>query len=157
MPAKKLVSDKISDSSSTSSSFEKVDGTDSQSENDSVTEENVEEVVEKNIMDKTEEELLDVPMKKEQEQFYTTEDSNRAIRNLVMFSSAMFVLPLLIMFSSYYYVFIDHFHLPSDQAMLYSAFCGVAVVFVIVGLFIYVAYQEEKEAELKLKASKKAE
>ncbi|EPB69594.1 VMA21-like domain protein [Ancylostoma ceylanicum] len=54
------------------------------------------------------------------EPFYTNVSSRRAISNLIKFSAAMFVLPLLTMFTTYHYIFRDYFHLPPDQAMLYA-------------------------------------
>uniref|UniRef100_A0A1I7XH42 ORC3_N domain-containing protein n=1 Tax=Heterorhabditis bacteriophora TaxID=37862 RepID=A0A1I7XH42_HETBA len=90
-----------------------------------------------------------------EEQFYTAEDSRRAIANLVVFSAAMFILPLLTMFSMYYYIFIDYFHIAGPQAMLYAGLCGMVVVIFIVGLFIRVAYKEEKDAEHRLMEQKK--
>ena len=47
--------------------------------------------------------------------------------------------------------------MPEDQAMFYAGMCGVAVVFVICGLFVWTAYKEEKEAERRLKQDKKDE
>ena len=41
-----------------------------------------------------------------QKQFYTSEDARNAWSNLIMFSSAMLVLPLLTMFTLYHWVFI---------------------------------------------------
>ncbi|CAB3403357.1 unnamed protein product [Caenorhabditis bovis] len=96
---------------------------------------------------------LNAPIRKDQEQFYTAEDSRRAITLLVFFSAMMFTLPLLVMFSLYYWVFIDLFHLPPDRAMLYSGICAAAVVILICAAFAYVAWKEEKDAEEKLKMS----
>ncbi|KAK6054921.1 VMA21-like domain protein [Cooperia oncophora] len=67
-----------------------------------------------------------------------------AIKNLIRFSAAMFVLPLLTMFTTYHYVFRDYFDLPPDQAMLYAGLCGIVVVILIVVAFVYVAYREEQ-------------
>ncbi|EYC31794.1 hypothetical protein Y032_0003g1242 [Ancylostoma ceylanicum] len=91
------------------------------------------------------------------EPFYTNVSSRRAISNLIKFSAAMFVLPLLTMFTTYHYIFRDYFHLPPDQAMLYAGFCGIAVVITIVIVFIYVAYREEQEDEKINKLMKKSE
>ncbi|RCN33873.1 VMA21-like domain protein [Ancylostoma caninum] len=91
------------------------------------------------------------------EPFYTNVHSRRAISILIKFSAAMFVLPLLTMFTMYHYVFRDYFHLPPDQAMLYAGFCGIAVVIIIVIVFIYVAYRDEQEEEKIEKLAKKSE
>ncbi|VDP45715.1 unnamed protein product, partial [Heligmosomoides polygyrus] len=81
-----------------------------------------------------------------QDQFYTPTHTRSAISNLIRFSAAMFVLPLLT---------IDYFDLPPDRAMLYAGICGISVVFVIVAAFVYVAYREEQEDEkVKLSAKK---
>uniref|UniRef100_A0A0K0CV04 VMA21-like domain protein n=1 Tax=Angiostrongylus cantonensis TaxID=6313 RepID=A0A0K0CV04_ANGCA len=91
------------------------------------------------------------------DQFYTSVHSGRAISNLVKFSAAMFVLPLLVMFTTYHYIFRDHYHLPPDEAMLYAGYCGIAVVIIIAVVFIYVAYREEQEDEKMKLSSKKSE
>uniref|UniRef100_A0A7I4YBU5 VMA21-like domain protein n=1 Tax=Haemonchus contortus TaxID=6289 RepID=A0A7I4YBU5_HAECO len=70
-----------------------------------------------------------------------------AIKNLIRFSAAMFVLPLLTMFTTYHYVFRDYYDLPPDQAMLYAGLCGVIVVILIVIVFVYIAYREEQDIE----------
>ncbi|ETN76811.1 VMA21-like domain protein [Necator americanus] len=91
------------------------------------------------------------------EQLHTPAHTRRAISNLIKFSAAMFVIPLLTMFTMYHYVFRDYFHLPPDQAMLYAGICGIAAVIIIVIVFIYVAYREEKEDENTQKLMKKSE
>ncbi|KAJ1348611.1 hypothetical protein KIN20_003955 [Parelaphostrongylus tenuis] len=92
----------------------------------------------------------------DQEQFYTSAHAGRAISMLIKFTAAMFVLPLLVMFTTYHYIFRDHYHFPPDEAMLYAGFCGIATVIIIVIIFVYVAYREEQEDEkirLRLKKS----
>lgn len=49
---------------------------------------------------------------------------------------------------------LDHYHLPSDKAALYSGILGVGAVYLIVIVFIYLAYREEKEIEARVKAIK---
>ncbi|VDM57273.1 unnamed protein product [Angiostrongylus costaricensis] len=93
----------------------------------------------------------------DQDQFHTSARARRAISNLVKFSAAMFVLPLLVMFTTYHYIFRDHYHLPPDEAMLYAGYCGIAVVIIIAVVFIYVAYREEQEDEKMMLSSKKSE
>lgn len=92
-----------------------------------------------------------------QEQCYTSAHAGRAISNLVRFTAAMFVLPLLVMFTTYHYMFRDHYHLPSDEAMLYAGFCGIATVIIIVIIFVYVAYREEQDDEKIQLLSRKSE
>ncbi|CAA83617.1 vacuolar ATPase assembly integral membrane protein VMA21 [Caenorhabditis elegans] len=103
------------------------------------------------------EEALKAPIRPDQEQFYTAEHSNRAITLLIAFSAMMFTLPLLVMASLYYWVFIDHFHLPPAEAMLYAGVCAALVVILIAAAFCYIAWKEEKDAEDKLRAEKKKE
>lgn len=103
------------------------------------------------------EEALRAPIRPDQEQFYTAESSSRAITLLIAFSAMMFTLPLLTMATLYYWVFIDHFHLPPPEAMLYSGIGAALVVILIAAAFCYVAWKEEKDAEDKVKAEKKIE
>uniref|UniRef100_A0A8R1HYD7 Vacuolar ATPase assembly integral membrane protein VMA21 homolog n=1 Tax=Caenorhabditis japonica TaxID=281687 RepID=A0A8R1HYD7_CAEJA len=103
------------------------------------------------------EEALNAPIRPDQEQFYTAEHSNRAITLLILFSALMFTVPLLVMATLYYWVFLDYFHLPPAEAMLYSGICAAAVVILIAAAFCYIAWKEEKDAEDKLKAEKKEE
>ncbi|KAK6021096.1 VMA21-like domain protein [Ostertagia ostertagi] len=87
--------------------------------------------------------------KSDDELLYTSAHTRSAITNLIRFSAAMFVLPLLTMFTTYHYVFRDYFDLPPDQAMLYAGLCGVAVVILIMIAFVYIAYREEQADEKK--------
>ncbi|PAV72011.1 hypothetical protein WR25_22450 [Diploscapter pachys] len=169
---------KSSQSSSTAESFEKIDrgketeteGEEDASEGDREAEQENEQRMEVEEDRQEKEQVDDVPkdplyedphahdqLKEDQKQFYTSEDARNAWSNLIMFSSAMLVLPLLTMFTLYHWVFIDHYHMPEDQAMFYAGMCGVAVVFIICGLFVWTAYNEEKEAERRLKLEKKDE
>ncbi|CAP35588.1 Protein CBG18066 [Caenorhabditis briggsae] len=170
--------------SSTSDSFEAVDDkkTDSQSVSEDEVDQTLQDVdketeeeeepklpfVDQSIKDDAErkpekdgeqlvEEALNAPIRPDQEQFYTAESSNRAITLLIAFSAMMFTVPLLVMATLYYNVFIDHFHLPPAEAMLYSGICAAVVVILIAAAFCYVAWKEEKDAEDKLKAEKKKE
>ncbi|CAI5444359.1 unnamed protein product [Caenorhabditis angaria] len=97
---------------------------------------------------------LTQPIRADQEQFYSPEDNRRAITLLILFSAMMFTLPLLVMFTLYYWVFIDYFHLPADRAMLYAGICAACVVVAICAAFAWIAWKEEKEAEEKLKKLK---
>ncbi|PIO74972.1 VMA21-like domain protein [Teladorsagia circumcincta] len=92
--------------------------------------------------------------KSDDELLYTSAHTRSAITNLIRFSAAMFVLPLLTMFTTYHYVFRDYFDLPPDQAMLYAGLCGVAVVILIMIAFVYIAYREEQADEKKLSLRK---
>ncbi|PIC42814.1 hypothetical protein B9Z55_009768 [Caenorhabditis nigoni] len=153
--------------SSTSDSFEAVD--DKKTDSQSVKEEEPKlPFVDQSIKDDAErkpekdgeqlvEDALNAPIRPDQEQFYTAESSNRAITLLIAFSAMMFTVPLLVMATLYYNVFIDHFHLPPAEAMLYSGICVAVVVILIAAAFCYVAWKEEKDAEDKLKAEKKKE
>lgn len=60
------------------------------------------------------EEALKAPIRPDQEQFYTAEHSNRAITLLIAFSAMMFTLPLLVMASLYYWVFIGKWTFPES-------------------------------------------
>uniref|UniRef100_A0A1I7V4Z1 Vacuolar ATPase assembly integral membrane protein VMA21 homolog n=1 Tax=Caenorhabditis tropicalis TaxID=1561998 RepID=A0A1I7V4Z1_9PELO len=169
--------------SSTSDSFEAVDDKKIDSQSVSENEEEVENAVEsenteelstelpfvdQSIKDDAErakekdgedlvEEALKAPIRPDQEQFYTAEDSRRAITLLIAFSAMMFTVPLLVMATLYYWVFIDHFHLPPKDAMLYAGIGAALVVILIAAAFCYIAWKEEKDAEDKLKAEKKKE
>ncbi|CAD6186044.1 unnamed protein product [Caenorhabditis auriculariae] len=115
-----------------------------------------EEVVEEKTAEDIVEDMLNAPIRPDQEQFYTADDTRRAISNLIFYSAMMFVLPLLTMFSMYHYVFIDICHLPPSEAMLYAGLSGAAVVILIAALFVYTAYKEEKDAEKLVLSRKKA-
>ncbi|CAI2349251.1 unnamed protein product [Caenorhabditis sp. 36 PRJEB53466] len=103
------------------------------------------------------EDALNAPIRPDQEQFYTPEHSNRAITLLIGFSALMFTVPLLVMASLYYWVFIDYFHMPPADAMLYAGIGAAIAVILIAAAFCYVAWKEEKDAEDKLKAEKKSD
>ncbi|EGT51967.1 hypothetical protein CAEBREN_18480 [Caenorhabditis brenneri] len=165
--------------SSTSDSFEAVDDkrTDSQSvsENEEEADKTVEveeepklPFVDQSIKDDAErprdkdgedlvEEALKAPIRPDQEQFYTAEHSNRAITLLIAFSAMMFTVPLLVMATLYYWVFIDYFHCDPKDAMLYAGLGAVLCVIIIAGSFCYIAWKEEKDAEDQLKSEKKKE
>lgn len=61
------------------------------------------------------EEALNAPIRPDQEQFYTPEHSNHAIFLLILFSSMMFTVPLLVMATLYYWVFIGELSYFTDS------------------------------------------
>uniref|UniRef100_A0A915PGJ3 Uncharacterized protein n=1 Tax=Setaria digitata TaxID=48799 RepID=A0A915PGJ3_9BILA len=79
-----------------------------------------------------------------------------AFYNLVKYSLLMFTLPFIAMYC--FYLFIkDRAGWAPSSALIPAALLGVLVVYLVIALFIYVAYKEEKrDAELQ-KISKKQE
>ncbi|KAI1731840.1 VMA21-like domain-containing protein [Ditylenchus destructor] len=73
------------------------------------------------------------------------EAQSSATCKLIVFSFFMFTVPLAVMYLAYVYIFIEHYHLPKDRAALYAGLLGIAVVYVIVALFIWIAYKDEKK------------
>ncbi|GMT20572.1 hypothetical protein PFISCL1PPCAC_11869, partial [Pristionchus fissidentatus] len=93
-----------------------------------------------------------VPIKADQEQYYTGESMRTALGNLVFFSILMFTAPFVSMYVSYHYLFLDYFHLSTADAMLDAGMIGVGTVFFIMAGFCWVAYKEECDAEKEKKA-----
>ncbi|GMR43050.1 hypothetical protein PMAYCL1PPCAC_13245, partial [Pristionchus mayeri] len=88
-----------------------------------------------------------VPIKPDQEQYYTGDSMRTALSNLILFSVLMFTAPFIAMYLSYHYIFLDYFGLSPADAMLDAGMVGVGTVFFIMAGFCYVAYKEEVEAE----------
>ncbi|KAK5977600.1 hypothetical protein GCK32_017037 [Trichostrongylus colubriformis] len=109
------------------------------------------DITDEKSTDMEQEEVEPTPewLKSDEELLQTSAHTRSAITNLIRFSAAMFVLPLLTMFTTYHYVFRDYFDLPPDQAMLYAGLCGVAVVILIMIVFVIIAYREEQADEKK--------
>lgn len=95
---------------------------------------------------------MDWTIRPEQQQFYSEEARKVAVNNLIIFSIAMFSVPFAVMYICFYYVFNNH---ETKDDMLYSGIAAMASVYVIIILFIIVAYREEQEAEVSISSDKK--
>ncbi|VIO91134.1 Uncharacterized protein BM_BM10709 [Brugia malayi] len=71
-----------------------------------------------------------------------------AFYNLIKYSLLMFTLPFIAMYS--FYLFIkDHVGWSPSSALIPAAVVAVLVVYLVIAVFVYVAYKEEKnDAEL---------
>ncbi|VDN94518.1 unnamed protein product [Brugia pahangi] len=71
-----------------------------------------------------------------------------AFYNLIKYSLLMFTLPFIAMYS--FYLFIkDHVGWSPSSALIPAAVVAVLVVYLVIAMFVYVAYKEEKnDAEL---------
>uniref|UniRef100_A0A0K0FU93 Vacuolar ATPase assembly integral membrane protein VMA21 n=1 Tax=Strongyloides venezuelensis TaxID=75913 RepID=A0A0K0FU93_STRVS len=90
----------------------------------------------------------------EEDKWYGCDSRKKALNNLLYYSVLMFVLPLLTMYISYQFIFIDYFHYDTDTAAMYSGLVAACVVYIVIISFIWEAYNEEKEAEDRKKALK---
>ncbi|KAF8358167.1 hypothetical protein PRIPAC_93162 [Pristionchus pacificus] len=109
------------------------------------------------IVDTPDPDPRDVPIKPDQEQYYTAATMRAALGNLVVYSVLMFTLPFVTMYLSYHYIFVDYFGLDFSEAILDAGMVGVGTVFFIMAAFCYVAYLEEVEAEREKLARQAAE
>ncbi|KAI6197204.1 hypothetical protein M3Y94_01196700 [Aphelenchoides besseyi] len=82
------------------------------------------------------------------------EVQSSAMNNLIVGSILMFTVPGALMYIFYRFVFEGVYHMPSDQAVLYSGIVGVLCVYLIIAAFIYMAWREEKYIERRHKESK---
>uniref|UniRef100_A0A0N5BAN2 Vacuolar ATPase assembly integral membrane protein VMA21 n=1 Tax=Strongyloides papillosus TaxID=174720 RepID=A0A0N5BAN2_STREA len=90
----------------------------------------------------------------EEDKWYGSDSRRKALNNLLYYSVLMFVLPLLTMYISYQFIFIDYFHYDTDTAAMYSGLVAACVVYIVIISFIWEAYNEEKEAENRKKTLK---
>ncbi|CAD5220653.1 unnamed protein product [Bursaphelenchus xylophilus] len=90
----------------------------------------------------------------EQEEVFSSENRVSAYQNFILATFLMFTIPCGLMYASYKFLFLEHYHLPPDQAALYGGIVGIISVYVIIGIFIYIAYHEEKGIEQRIKAIK---
>uniref|UniRef100_A0A914MDW1 Vacuolar ATPase assembly integral membrane protein VMA21 homolog n=1 Tax=Meloidogyne incognita TaxID=6306 RepID=A0A914MDW1_MELIC len=72
----------------------------------------------------------------------------RAISRLIGFSLVLIIVPLTAMYLSYRFIFTDSFHLPRDKAVLYGGLVAAALVYVILGLFAWIAYKDEQQTAI---------
>uniref|UniRef100_A0A183CD95 Transmembrane protein n=1 Tax=Globodera pallida TaxID=36090 RepID=A0A183CD95_GLOPA len=77
-----------------------------------------------------------------------TKTRNQAIARLITFSCILFTVPLTLMFLTYRFLFIGHFHLAHDRAILYAGIVAAATVYLILAVFAWVAYRSRDESEL---------
>uniref|UniRef100_A0A0N4Z2D9 Vacuolar ATPase assembly integral membrane protein VMA21 homolog n=1 Tax=Parastrongyloides trichosuri TaxID=131310 RepID=A0A0N4Z2D9_PARTI len=90
----------------------------------------------------------------EADRWYGYDSRKRALNNLVYYSILMFIFPLVTMYLTYQYIFIDIYHYDTDTAAMYSGLIAAGLVYVIIISFIWEAYKEEQEAEVRKKAMK---
>ncbi|CEF68337.1 Occludin/RNA polymerase II elongation factor, ELL domain and Vacuolar ATPase assembly integral membrane protein VMA21-like domain and Origin recognition complex, subunit 3 family-containing protein [Strongyloides ratti] len=90
----------------------------------------------------------------EEDKWYGSDSRKKAINNLIYYSILMFVFPLLTMYLSYQFVFIDYFYYDTDTAAMYSGLIAAGIVYIVIISFIWEAYNEEKDAEVRKKALK---
>ncbi|KAI6183324.1 hypothetical protein M3Y97_00477200 [Aphelenchoides bicaudatus] len=91
----------------------------------------------------------------QKDELFTEEQRQSSIQNLILCSAILFTVPLSLMYCSYRFVFQDVYHMSSADASLYGGIVGVAAVYVIIALYIYSAYNEEKGLETRYKEIKK--
>ncbi|KAF7632408.1 hypothetical protein Mgra_00008187 [Meloidogyne graminicola] len=72
----------------------------------------------------------------------------RAISRLIGFSLVLIIVPLAAMYITYRFIFTDHFHLPRDKAVLYGGLVAAALVYIILGLFAWIAYRDEQQTAI---------
>jgi len=82
-----------------------------------------------------------------------TEDEQRAISNLIIFSLLMFILPLSTMFILARFLFQDYLHWNTSDAWLWAGIIGVILTVILMIAFAWVAYREEVEGVEKKKKS----
>lgn len=90
----------------------------------------------------------------DEDKWYGSDSRKKALNNLVYYSILMFVFPLLSMYLSYQFIFIDYFHYDTDTAAMYSGLVALSIVYAVIISFIWEAYKEEKEAEVRKKILK---
>ncbi|KAH7696673.1 Protein R07E5.7 [Aphelenchoides avenae] len=88
---------------------------------------------------------------------YSDDVRHGAIANLIFFSILMFTLPVIVMYVTYKFVFLDHYHLPRDEAALYAGLCAAATVIAIAAAFVWKAIKEEQRLEIEVQSHKKVE
>ncbi|KAI6172295.1 hypothetical protein M3Y98_00957000 [Aphelenchoides besseyi] len=93
-------------------------------------------------------------MEEDGNQLISQEIQSSAMNNLIVGSILMFTLPGTLMYIFYKFVFEGVYHMPSDQAILYSGIVGVLCVYLIIAAFIYIAWREEKYIERRNEESK---
>uniref|UniRef100_A0A914H1G8 Uncharacterized protein n=1 Tax=Globodera rostochiensis TaxID=31243 RepID=A0A914H1G8_GLORO len=82
-----------------------------------------------------------------------TKTRNQAIARLITFSCILFTVPLTLMYLTYRFLFIGHFHLAHDRAILYAGIVAAATVYLILAVFAWVAYRDESELANQMTAS----
>uniref|UniRef100_A0AC34Q5S9 Uncharacterized protein n=1 Tax=Panagrolaimus sp. JU765 TaxID=591449 RepID=A0AC34Q5S9_9BILA len=88
----------------------------------------------------------------EYEAIYTPETRARAIVLLLYFSILLVVVPFSSMYFCYYHIFYGY---DSSTAMLYSGIVAIVEVYVLVAIFVWLAYKDEQSIERKVKAELK--
>ncbi|CAD5214562.1 unnamed protein product [Bursaphelenchus okinawaensis] len=90
----------------------------------------------------------------QQDEVFSSEDRASVYQNFIVATFLMFTIPCGLMYASYKYLFLEHYHLPPDKAALYGGIVGIFSVYVIIAIFIYIAYHEEKGIEQRIKKIK---
>jgi len=84
---------------------------------------------------------FDKTPRKAEDVLYSSEVRSTALSRLILFSILLFTVPFIIMYFAYRYLIAHHFS--PEQASLYAGLMATFVVFVIVTIFVYIAYKEE--------------
>jgi hypothetical protein len=84
----------------------------------------------------------------EYDAIYTEETRAKAIVLLIYFSILMVALPFASMYYCYHYVFNEY---DASTDMLYSGLVAIAEVYILVAIFIFIAYKDEQTIEKRIK------
>ncbi|KAI3389996.1 hypothetical protein SNEBB_011274 [Seison nebaliae] len=76
--------------------------------------------------------------------------NSNAINKVVVFSIVIIIVPLATYFITKAIVFEGYFLMSSKQSYIYSAISAIFVVHILLGIFIFAAYNEEPQEQLKL-------
>ncbi|KAL3092362.1 hypothetical protein niasHS_007571 [Heterodera schachtii] len=76
---------------------------------------------------------------------YAAKTRDRAIGRLIVFSCILFTVPLTLMYITYRFLFIGHYQLAHDRAILYAGIVAAATVYLLLALFAWIAYRDETE------------
>lgn len=104
-----------------------------------------------------EEDAAAEPAETTEQVLIAAETRGRAISRLVMFSVILITVPLCAMYLTYRFIFTDIYHLPRDQAVLYGGLVAAVFVYVILGIFAWLAYHDEQKYAKQVEESKKVE
>uniref|UniRef100_A0A914Q4C6 Vacuolar ATPase assembly integral membrane protein VMA21 homolog n=1 Tax=Panagrolaimus davidi TaxID=227884 RepID=A0A914Q4C6_9BILA len=84
----------------------------------------------------------------EYDAIYTEETRAKAIVLLIYFSILMVALPFASMYYCYHYVFNEY---DASTDMLYSGLVAIAEIYILVAIFIFIAYKDEQTIEKRIK------